>query len=317
MTPDDERALLRWYPASWQARYGPELLAMVDDTLAGDPPPRRLRWSLRLAGAHQHARRLLGAGAARTPEERSRRGASTVLVAWALTLVAGAGYAKASEHWTAGVPAGARTVAAGAHAAVVVVALVGSAALAAATLLALPALRRALAAGAWPSLRRPVLVAVALLAVAVVATAGLAQWAHHLGAADRNGASGWYSAAFVAWGLLLAGVVASWTAAALAVERRLQLSLRLVRIEGIAAGVVAVSTVAVTAGILTWWVQLAIRAPWALAGDPAGTPASAWTWPLGLAAGLSAVAAGVATLGAADLAAAVRAGSTGRSTLHP
>src|SRR5262249_57216521 len=88
---------------------------------------------------------------------------------------------------------------------------------------ALPRLAALVRGGGWGQIRRPILVAAVLTALAAAATAGLAAWAHSLAPGSRNGGDPAYGAAFVAW-LALCGVcLFAWVAAAAAAARRLSL----------------------------------------------------------------------------------------------
>jgi hypothetical protein len=91
--------LLRWYPAVWRDRYGDEMLAMIEDTLGDQPPPLRLRAQLMRAGVHEHLRRAALIGTDRPADDRCRAGAALVLAGWGVMVVAGAIFAKTTEHW--------------------------------------------------------------------------------------------------------------------------------------------------------------------------------------------------------------------------
>ncbi len=57
--PDPDAAkLLRWYPRAWRDRYGEEFLAMVEDSLDGERPGRRLRLSVAWAGLRERGHRV-------------------------------------------------------------------------------------------------------------------------------------------------------------------------------------------------------------------------------------------------------------------
>jgi hypothetical protein len=70
-------------------------------------------------------------------------------------------------------------------------------------------------------------------------------WAHTLTARQRAGHSAlWYSVGFLAWGLLVAACLAAWTAAAVAIARRMRWPAPVLRAEVVVAvGVTAAMAV--------------------------------------------------------------------------
>jgi hypothetical protein len=308
----DDRRLLRSYPRQWRERYGAELLALVEDMSDGGGPTRSQRRSLLLAGAKEHLREQAIIGRDRPPLDRARAGARVILVAWAALVVAGCGFAKFSEHWQVGVPTRDQLVPELMYGVVLVFAAVGALTVTGVVVVALPSLRRTFSAGRWRVLRRPVLAAGGLSLVALAATAGLAVWAQQLTPGQRNGTSVGYLAAFLCWALLIVAMVVAWTIAAIAAERHLEPSPLLARAVWIGASVLSLSTVAIAAAILAWWIALARSAPWVLAGNQLGAPASPWAWPLVGEAGVAVAAAVVALLGATRLVSASRSRSTAR-----
>jgi len=296
------RRLLRLYPADWRARYGEELTALVVETSCGGVP-WRVRADVSLAAARERLRSAGLSGDA-PPGERVRGGALLALCAWALFVVAGAGVQKLSEHWQAATPAGSRGVPSAAFTALVAGAAVGTALVLAGIAAATPSLVRLVRGGGWPLVRRKVVVAAALTALAAAATVGIVVWARHLDAARRDGRDAAYAGAVAAWALLLVCSLAAWTAAAVATARRLELSPRTLRLEALLAAGVAAAMAAMTAATAVWWAALATSAPWFLAGRPPGEPGSPLA-PSLLAAGVVMLAA--TALGAAGAARALRA----------
>ena len=294
---DARASLLRWYPAAWRERYGDEMSAMVEDTLGGKPPSLKLRVQLARGGAREHLHRAALIGDDHPPEDRRRAGAALVLAGWGALVIAGATFAKATEHWQDATSPAQRTIADAAYTTVEVAAGIGAVAILAAVLAALPALRRALALGGWKVIRGAVGLAVILSVAGAAATAGLAQWAHHLSYADRNGASSSYGGAFLGWGVLCVAIVAAWTNAGIRVERGLRPSARLMRIEWAAGSLAAVSTVVVSASIMTWWAAVATKSPWVLQGAAPGSSGSWWSLPVGAAVVIAVPAAGAAAYG--------------------
>lgn len=275
--------LLRWYPMAWRARYGEELIALVEDQVGDARVPMRLRVSLAVAGVRERAYQAGIVGEA-TPEVRRRSGSLMVLVAWAAMTVAGAVVAKTSEHFAAAMTPASRAgaqraydVVAGAGVAGMVLVLIGA-------LVVLPSLARAVSHGAWRHLRRAVVVAGVAWGVTAATTFSASAWGHHLRVAARNGADPRYTALAVILGLL---VVVSITASCVAVVKvvtTIELSPRVLRAESVLAAGVAVSALAVTSGTFAWWREMSVHASWFLQGAPRGVAASAWSTHLVVAA---------------------------------
>lgn len=297
--------LLLAYPRAWRARYGEELLAMIDDGLEGSRAPARLRAELLWSGLRE---RLAAAGGGGGERERlGRSGVRLALVAWALMVAGGSVFAKTSERWSEGVPAGSRAVPAAAYAAVQALAAAGAVVVFAAVLSGMPALVRELRAGAWPRLRGPARRALGASAVLLVLAVALGVSARTLTAPQRNGGSAPYAGLFALTGLAGVLFLAAWTALALRAERVLSPGRLLRRVELGAAGAVVVLTPALTAAIGIWWAALASDAPWVLSGAPAGTGSGVLTANLLLAGVLALAASAVALLSAGRLFSAARA----------
>ncbi|MEO9221704.1 MAG: hypothetical protein ABI251_08000, partial [Mycobacteriaceae bacterium] len=182
-TPSAQRnyvSYLRWYPTSWRARYGDELLTMVEDTLDGEPAPARLRASLAWGGLRQHVRQTFANPPNAAPANRHRAGARLVLCAWALFVFAGCAFAKLTEHWQSAMPAAHQRMPADAYNALVAFAIAAAACIAAAGISAVPALVREVRRSGWQVIRRPALAAACATAGLVVATGALGAWAHRL-----------------------------------------------------------------------------------------------------------------------------------------
>jgi hypothetical protein len=58
MNPRDVRRILRWYPEAWRRRYGPELVAMLEDTYGEDELAPRVRITLIRSGLKERIRML-------------------------------------------------------------------------------------------------------------------------------------------------------------------------------------------------------------------------------------------------------------------
>jgi hypothetical protein len=266
--------LLRAYPTAWRARYGDELAGLIEE-LDGDA---RLSWSVRFdvvrAGLVERAR-VLGVGAL-PPRERAREGALLVLYSWMLFVLGGFGVLKASEHWKAVTPAAKRGLPAAAFDVLFVAAGVGSTLVLVGVAPFLPRLAALVRQGDWKDVRRPIIRAVSLSLVTAAATFGLARWAHSLTPGARNGRDASYSAAFVAWIILLAACLFGWAAAAAATARRLSPLPRLLRFEVWLGAAVSAAMVVMTIATTLWWGSLARAAPWFFEGRPVGSRASAF-----------------------------------------
>ena len=275
--------ILRWYPPVWRDRYGDELVALLEDTYGGTPPPRRARLGLVRAALVERLRQAGLSGG--DPADQVRSGSVMVLWAWAAFVVAGAGFAKFAEHWDAATPPAARRLPADAYGAVQWAAGVGAAAVAVAIVVTLPALIRFLGDGGWRQIRRPVGRAAIVAAATAVATVGLVAWAHHIGPAQRNGPLVPYAGAGALWALMVVASIGTCTAAATSAARRLRLDRRVTVALGVLALLAALAMVAIAVGTLVWWGAVAVHAPWFLSGEPlgvAGSPAP----PLLVGAGL-------------------------------
>ena len=278
--PRDRSGLLRWYPQAWRERYGEEMLALIEDEIGAGDPGLRLRLSLVRHGLAERARGAGVLGPSTSRETDMRRGALLVLAAWSAFMVAGAGYSKAAEHFDAAVPAGAHPLPQIAYDLVVAFGVLGGIVVLVGAVIAVPGFLRMLRAGAWPALRGHVARASALSGITAAFVIPLAMWAHRLSDHQRNGGSIGYGAAFLAWAGLAVASLVVWTAVALAIGRRVELSPRAVRAEaGLALGLAA-AMVLVTVASVVWWAGMAVYAPWFLAGPRAGTASAVFDLPL-------------------------------------
>ncbi len=304
---DDLAGLLKWYPASWRDRYGAELVALMEDDLDGRRPSLRYRASMAASGMGQRARSagLTGDGAA--PEVRMHTGALVVLASWAALLLGGAGFAKASEHYSYTLGSAGHGVAVTAFDVVTAAAVVGAVLVLMGVSVALPATVRFLRAGGWPSVRGPVVVAVVMTAAVVVATVGVGVWAHHLTFHQRNGGDGGYGFAILAWVLLVASTVAAWTRAGIRVARRIDLDRGTLRVEAYLAVDVAAAVAVTSAAIGVWWIAMSDGASWFLAGTRPGTHPSPVTVQLAMIEGWLVAATALALYGASLVIRSLRA----------
>jgi hypothetical protein len=250
--------------------------AMMEDSLGGGRPTPRFRLSIAWAGVRERAYQSGVLGASSSPADRARAGSLIVLCAWAAAVVAGANFAKLAEHYDSAMPVGSRSrsLARAAFVTIEVAGVVAAGLVAIGALAALPAFVRFVRNGGWPHIRRHVISAAVLTAVAMAGTGGLFAWSRSLSNAQRNGADFPYGVAFLAWAFVSAGALVLWTSAAVAAARRLDLARRVLAMEAAAATVVAVALVAITAATALWWAAVASAIPWWLQGAGPGTPSS-------------------------------------------
>ncbi len=267
-------SMLRWYPAGWRDRYGDEFAAMIEDDLEGKPPSVGFRWSIARAGIGERLRGAGLVGDSLPPAERVRGGAFTVLCAFALFVIPGAGFAKISEHWDQSIAPGSRHLPAVSFNLLASVAGGCAVAVTLGALAVLPTFLRFLRDGAWPAIRRRVIWAVAATLATGATTVALAVWARHLTYHQRNTGFGWYQLLFVVFAILFAATIATWTATAIAATRHLTLGSGQLKVAGALAIAVAVCMPIMTAAAAVWWGSIATTAPWFLAGTAPGSSPS-------------------------------------------
>lgn len=273
----DVGRLLRWYPSSWRARYGEEFVALLEDRLADAPLTLRVRLSVAYAGVRE---RCYGSGMIGTrgaPSTQRRNGSLTVLVAWSILAVGGLSLEKMAEHFGAAMPPGSRAVATGAFDTAAASGLLGTLLLLVGVVVALPGFVRLCRTQKWHQIRRTFASSLVATGVAVIATAGLVPWAHHLNNAQRNGGSDLYSVAFVAVGLVVMTTIGLWTRASIATASRIDFTDRELQRESYLAMGVSLSSVVVVTSATIWWIQVALHAPWFLSGAAYGVSSSPWS----------------------------------------
>lgn len=267
--------LLRLYPLAWRARYGDELESLILESSGG-----RVGWRVRLdvaaAALREHARVLVGRSGG-GPREELASSLPAVLWAWLLVVAGGGIVGKATEHWRAATPAGERSLPSHAYELLAGGAIAGSAIVVAGAVLALPAAGSVLRGPARRSLLGPAAAAAAATVALVLATGGLAAWAHGLTASQRNGHDGLYSAAFAGWALLAVVTLGAWARLGARLVRLIDLGDVLLRVEALLAAAAAAAMAAVTAGGLLWWAAMAHAAPWFLSGGTAASHGTAVT----------------------------------------
>jgi hypothetical protein len=298
MNVGDSDPRLRWYPQSWRARYGDELVALLDEEYGGTVPVK-VRLSLVTGGLQQRARQSGLVGDSAPAADGIRAGALVVLAGWTAFVIAGASFAKFSEHFDEALPhrSGAHRVPDLAFTVIQTVAGIASVMVVAGTILALPAFVRFLRAGGWSSVRGHFMRALIGAAIVGVVTVPLLVWAHHLTSHQRNGGLHWYGALFLLWAALIVASLALWTVAAIAAARRVEFSMVILAAEAVLAVVIAVAMVVMVGATAVWWGAMAKDAPGFLSASPAGAPGSSWDLLLVATVGLMLVATGVAAFG--------------------
>jgi hypothetical protein len=198
--------LLRWYPQAWRERYGGELLALIQDTLADGRPAGWLRLSVAWGGSRERGReaRRAAAAAARQP-------------GWPATWVKFM-FGGVFAAYPLAVLTGSPPRAHGGQAAIVArdvvlasVALTGALILACA-LVTLPALVRFLRADGWRKIRRRVGWAAAASVLAGSALAGLVLLVRSRPFAQLDG-SWTYLAVLLTAGVAAVVAIVLWVAA--------------------------------------------------------------------------------------------------------
>ncbi len=271
------RSMLRWYPARWRVRYGDELAAMIEDDLGGERPTLRYRFSIARSGLHEQLRDIGLIGNSVAPSAQLRAGALTVLCAFALFIIPGVGFAKISEHWDEAFHRGARHLPAVSFNLLASLAVACGAAVVLAAVALLPALVQFTRTGGWPAIRQRVRVAASATFAAGVAGGGLVLWAQHLSRHQRNTGFGWYQFLFLVVAILFSATIATWSAVAVAIARRLEIRLTHLKVGGALAVSVAVCMLVMTAAAAVWWGSMATTAPWFLAGTRVGSSPSPLT----------------------------------------
>jgi hypothetical protein len=302
---------LRWYPPEWRARYGAELVALMEDHHgASGALPTRTRLGLVRAGVAERVRRSILAGGD-APAERVRSGCLLVLCGWSIFVVAGSGFAKISEHWDAAIRNADRLVPTDAYDTVQTAAAVGSVIVAVAALGAFPPFVRLLRAGGWSRVRRPVTLAAAACAAAIAATAGAVIWSHR----PAHPPLGPVPVAGVGWALLVIAAIGTTTVSVVRVAGRLRLPRAVLRLEGLLAVSLSVVMLAVLGGTVAWWGAIATDAPRFLSTGGAGLFETPGTPSMGAAGGLMALGLALGLWGDVRVLRQLRA--TGRTPSAP
>jgi hypothetical protein len=290
---------LRCYPPSWRERYGEELEGLVEQMNGKGSVAWRVRRDVALTGARERLRSWGLAGPGIPPGTQAKAGALLVLCAWTLFVVAGMAVQRFSEHWQDFTPISGRALPSGEFRVLVDAALIGGALVLLGGACVLPRLLAFLRGGGWSATRGSVLRAVFSSLFTAVATVGLIQWAHRLDSLQRNGHDPLYGIAFIAWGLLVVGCLGMWTSVVVEIARRIEFPVGLLKVEVGLAVAVSLAMLTMTVATATWWITLAIRAPWALREEPSGAVPSPFLLQLMAAMALMVLATALAGLGSA------------------
>ena len=269
MKTDQFERLLRWYPAHWRARYGEELLALMEDTYGEAGIPLSSRLAIMWAGAAEHLRGLRSGSHEESSGEKVRSGSLLVLCGWLLVVVAGSAFAKMTEHWITATPEGDRRLPGDAYDAVQVAAVVGLVVIVVAATIALPATWRFLRGDGWHTVLRPVGRALLTSFTTGLLTIGMVVWSHHLGPAQHNGGRGTHLVGSL-WALLVVATLGCCTFAAVVIARQLRFTQPILRLEGLLAMVLTLAMIAVIGGTLAWTISVANDAPALLSGRVSG-----------------------------------------------
>ncbi len=266
--------LVRWYPPRWRERYGDEFLALCEDVVGDRSPSMRFRVSVAVAGLRERAFECGLAGQTAPRAERTRSGALVVLSAWTLFMLAGAGFAKLAEHADAAVASASRWQIDLSYAGIEALATIAGLAVVTSALVSLPSFIRFVEAGGWPTVRGMFVAATGATVAATAGGVGLALWAGHVPAVDRETGAWPYGTVFVLWAATAATALIAWTAAAVVTARRLTFTERQLHIYAALAYVVGGAMGLITIAAMSWWIIMGIRAPWFLHGAAKGSSGS-------------------------------------------
>jgi len=187
-------------------------------------------------------------------------------------VVAGASFAKFSEHFDEALPHSLRAHHVPDLAFTVLQAVAGAASIlvAAGALLAVPAFVRFLRTGGWVSVRRHFLRALicTVLTIAVTVPSWCGPTTSHR--IKPTVVFTGTESCFLVWTALIVITLTSWTVVAVAAGRRIELSKAMLTMEAILAAAVAVAMVTMVVATAVWWGAMATDAPSFLNASPAG-----------------------------------------------
>lgn len=251
---------VNWYPRTWRERYGADFEQFLEDRYGDGPLPLSARLSMVHSGMVERLRSGGIVGASVDPGTRVRGASLLVLCAWSVFIVAGSAFAKYTEHWPLATPQGDHWLPATAMNAVQAAAATGVLIVIMAGLACLPAFFELIRSEGWRALwplARPML----LSGIAAgVASAGIVAWNNHLGNSTTTPMG--LRIAGVLAGLVVIGALAVSCGTLIAIVYRLRFSTGVTRILGVLAVAMTGALVVIFAGALTWWISIALHAPW-------------------------------------------------------
>jgi hypothetical protein len=248
------------------------MIALLDDVHEVEGASFTRSMSVRRAGLAERWR-ASGLSEAGTPERRLRAGSIAVLCSWALMMVAGASVAKLSEHFAQAMPVTDRSLAQASITVVTLGGALGVLTVAVGASMCVPEFVRYLRGGGWHEISRVTTWASGSTLVTAFALVGLVVWAQGLSSWQRNGGDAAYSLVFLLVALMGAVSLGTWTVVAVRSVIRIDLGGSILRAEGALALGVTAAMALVTAGSITWFVQIALHAPLFFQGT-SGTLAS-------------------------------------------
>ena len=296
------RRSVNWYPRSWRARYGADVEQYLEDRYGNGPLPLSARLSMVGSGTVERLRAGGIVGSSVDPDIRTRGASLLVLCAWGVFIVAGSAFAKYTEHWPLATPQADHWLPATAMTAVQAAAAAGVLIVLVAGLACLPAFLQFIRSEGcrvlWPLVRPMLWAGIA----AGAASAGIVLWSNRLGPNTTTPLG--LRIAGLLTGLVVTGALAVSCGTLIALVYRLRFSARVTRILGILAVAMSMALVVIFAGALTWWISIALHAPWFFGSLVPQSPASPAPLPmivLGLMMVSGLVLAGIGTLRIAAL----------------
>jgi hypothetical protein len=253
---------LKWYPRSWRDHYGEELMLFLQDRYGEDPVPVTARLSMIRSGSVERLRAGGIIGTSVDSDRRIRGASLLVLCAWGMFVVAGAVFAKYTEHWPLATPQVDQRVPEVAMGIVQVAAAAGFLILVVAGLITLPALVALVRSDGWKSIWATARWMVISVAVAGTAAIVIVAWNAQLGPSQSINTPWSLKVAGVVGGLLVVLALAVSSGTIVAIVYRLRLSDQVTRMLGVLAFAMSGVLIFIFAGALTWWITTAIHAPW-------------------------------------------------------
>jgi hypothetical protein len=253
--------VLRWYPPNWRQKYGDGLTALLEDSYGENPLPLGIRISLARTGTVERAREVGVLGRTAPSSEQLKAGSLLVLCGWSLFVVAGATFAKFTEHWSVAMGSSHRTLPTIADTATQLAGMIGAVAVLLAAVFVTPTFVRHLRAEGWASVRRPMTRAFVAVMTTAVGAAGVILWAHHLNVNQRNGGSALFGYGVVLAAIVAVAALAVVTSTVITVTRSLDLPRRTLRtLSSTALGLTLLMCV-VASGVGLWWASEAAYDP--------------------------------------------------------